>query len=579
MSRVAEGESVGSGAAPAGWGWLLPAVLVALAGIVAQIAYPPNDDAAWLMTVARRMTEGAALYSADLVEINPPLIIWMTWLTVGLADVVGVEAVTAWRLFVGAMVFLSLWLSARCLAASREPEDRHVHSVLLVAVAAVCACLPGYQSGQREHFIVLWFTPYLLATAAAVAGSPPPFVIRAGAGLGLGLALALKPHYALAVLLVEAGVVAHQRSLRGLVRPLLLVAAAVGAAYLAVVAVCCPGFYAFALPLALRYYHVYSTLEMQPVHLVYGVAMVAAVVLTSQPRVAALRCRLFALAGVGAYGAFVLQNRGWPYHFLPAKSFFLIAVSGAVAAWAGRRFASWPAPRGRVLLRGAALVLVLLSIGSIWQQAWAFQGTRQARVIRNVARYLNGVDFGDGERRFAALSLTLFPAFPVNEMLHARWCSRFSCLWILPGIVDAETRRNGTGEATGRAYLEGAVCNDFEKWRPTVVLVEESHQMSTLPQLLKSECFRTIWRDYELVGHVEYFDVYRRRPPPRAASARPAIEHLDPQGGERLIAAPETAGRLQSGAEHGALGSETRVAPVVEAIDVEQPDLAPEAGR
>jgi hypothetical protein len=229
---------------------------------------------------------------------------------------------------------------------------------------------------------------------------------------------------------------------------------------------------------------------------------------------------------------------------MPAKAFILIGGAGAIAAWASRRLADWPAPRARLLLRGGTLALVVLSAASIWEQAWAFQQSRQARIIRNVAGYLAHVDFGAGERRLAALSLTLFPAFPVNEMVHARWCSRFSCLWILPGIVEAEAHPAGGGDAAGSAYLETAVSEDFERWRPTIVLVVESREMATLPQLLKSDRFRTIWRDYALVGHVEYFDVYRRRTVPPADSARPAVQHLDPQGGERLIAAPATAGRL-----------------------------------
>lgn len=461
----AAAQSIESRAAPARWRWWLPAAVVTLGAIVAQRFYLPNDDATWLMSVARRMMEGGTLYSADLVEINPPLIIWMTWLAVRVADLTGAEAITAWRLLVSAAVVGSLWLSARALSASTDPDDADVGPLLLTSIAAVFACLPAYQFGQREHFIVLWLTPYLLATAASLAGDPAPAAVRRIAGVLLGLALALKPHYVVAVLLVEAAVVAHQRTPRALVRPVLVSGAAVCAAYLVAIAVFSPGFFGVAVPLALRYYHSYSELQFQPIHLVYGVAVVFAVALTSQPRVAALRCRLLALAGAGAYVAYLVQDRGWPYHFLPAKTFFLLSIAGAVAAVAHRRLEALRNPATRPLaLRAASLAMVLVTVGFAWQQAWAFQGTRQARIVRNVERYLAGIDFGPGERRFAALSLTLFPAFPVTELVQARWCSRFSCLWILPGVIEAETRlaSNGPPDPAGRPYLETAVCDDFD---------------------------------------------------------------------------------------------------------------------
>jgi uncharacterized membrane protein len=496
---------------------VLPALLVVLAGALCQAAYPPNDDATWLMSVARRLAEGGTLYSADIVEINPPLIIWMTSLAVRAGDLVGIPAVVAWRLLVAVVMLVSLWLSARCIAASGGADAR-TRAVLLAVIAATFAYLPGYQAGQREHFIILWFTPYVLATAAMLGGASLPGWIRVGVGILVGLAVALKPHYAIPLALVEASAVAFQRSLRPLVRGTLIAALAVGIAYLGVVAIGYPGYLSLAVPLALRYYPAYSALQTQPWHLVYLGAVAVGVVATREPRVAVLRCRLFAVAAAGAYTAFLLQDRGWPYHFLPAKAFIVASVGVAAATLLFRILgARRERPMRPLTAAIPSIVVVVVTAGLIWYQARAFEQTRQARIIRNVAQYLKGVDFGEagGERRLAALSLTLFPAFPVNEMIHARWSSRFSCLWMLPGIIDAEAKAGDGGpvdDSLGRGYLEGAVCDDFDRWRPDVVLVEESRQVSVLDQLLKSPRFRRIWGDYQLVGRVEYFLVFQRAP-------------------------------------------------------------------
>jgi hypothetical protein len=52
-----------------------PLLTVTLVGLFAQFNYLPNHDTSWLLEVARRLAAGATLYSADIVEINPPLII------------------------------------------------------------------------------------------------------------------------------------------------------------------------------------------------------------------------------------------------------------------------------------------------------------------------------------------------------------------------------------------------------------------------------------------------------------------------------------------------------------------------
>jgi hypothetical protein len=209
----------------------------------------------------------------------------------------------------------------------------------------------------------------------------------------------------------------------------------------------------------------------------------------------------------------------------------------------------------------------------------AFQQTRQARVIRNVEGYLATLDRAHPDRRFVALSLSLFPASPINEMLHAEWGSRFSCLWMLPAIMEAEERAAQGGErgdTRGRAYLEGAISEDFDRWHPDVVLVERSRQVSTLDQLLKSERFRRVWRDYRLVGRIEYFEVFERVREAPAESTSAAVEHVDAQRDKEALAAPAAPVRLQRGAQDRPLGGEAGVAPVVGAVGGEYPDSAAE---
>ena len=54
-------------------------VLLVTAGLMlfAAMRTPLKDDIAWLLYVARRWMAGRELY-VDLVEVNPPLIVWLS---------------------------------------------------------------------------------------------------------------------------------------------------------------------------------------------------------------------------------------------------------------------------------------------------------------------------------------------------------------------------------------------------------------------------------------------------------------------------------------------------------------------
>ena len=66
------------------------ASLVALLGVVGTVLFaavrsPLRDDVAWLLYVAGQWLGGQRLY-VDLIEVNPPLIVWISALPAAVAD-------------------------------------------------------------------------------------------------------------------------------------------------------------------------------------------------------------------------------------------------------------------------------------------------------------------------------------------------------------------------------------------------------------------------------------------------------------------------------------------------------------
>jgi hypothetical protein len=519
------------GTAPQRVGWYLkyaPLLTVTFVGLFAQFNYLPNHDTSWLLEVARRLAHGATLYSADIVEINPPLIFQLTSVAYHLGRWTGVDPLTSWRLLVALQIALSLWLSARWLRSILAVGAADLRYPLLALLAWIFVCLPGYDYGQREHFIVLWLTPYLVAAAGRCTGAPAPTWLRATTGLLPALVLCLKPHYALSILAAEAIVATSRRSLWAVLDAGAFSCVAALITYGLTVLWWFPGYLALAVPLGLRYYPAFGELRLSPAHGLYWLAAIAALAVTRAPRIAVVQARVFVGAAVGAFAAFLAQRKGWSYHFLPTKTFLLLAVAVAVAVWGRTLVTRLVGSHGDVLRRRAAVLgtigLTLAATGKTWSDVHQFASSRPARESRDLAAYVDTLRREDGTTTLAALSYSLGPAFPVTEIVHGEWGMRFSCLWILPGIVAEEAAGQADAAAYagfGRRYLQRAIDEDFARWRPDVVLVDERRQPSPLPELLKGERFRETWRGYREIGQLHQVRVFvATHMGPRLAGAR-----------------------------------------------------------
>ncbi|MGH7526003.1 MAG: hypothetical protein ACREMX_04805, partial [Gemmatimonadales bacterium] len=81
-----------------GVGGVIGLLLVGLA-VLPQFAGRTLPDTAWLLYAAERWLDGARLY-VDLVEVNPPLIIWLNAIPVLVARALAISPLLVYRLLV-----------------------------------------------------------------------------------------------------------------------------------------------------------------------------------------------------------------------------------------------------------------------------------------------------------------------------------------------------------------------------------------------------------------------------------------------------------------------------------------------
>jgi hypothetical protein len=519
------------------WIAVSAAVLLTLVGLGCEFLIWPDWDAAWLLAIARQMREGATLYSNDLVEINPPTIIECARLALRLSEVLGVEAITAWRLLVFAFVQLSLGLSLPLLHRCLRGNDAPLFLPAAVLLAAVLGCLPGTNFGQREHLILLLSMPYVLAAGLHISGKRLTLKSRVAYGAMLAVALSIKPHYALLVLFVEAGVVLCARRPWAWLRVETVSALAIVIVAAVSIALRYPGYASFAVPLALRFYGEYGEVQLSLSHAAYLTGATTGVLAMRLFRINATGPLTLLLAGVGAFVVFVVQRKGWDYQLVPARGYLVMA--GGLAGLLVANAVATRAPVSMVSVRRLAVfgaVVMMLAVSALMARRtvnineghWPPQFSELMAVIERAQP--TGMP-----RTMATLSIDMFPAFPVIEVMGGEWASRFSCLWMIPAI-EARERAGGdaaTPERSGRRYLTAAIAEDLARRQPTFLLIEEARSR-LLDDILLAPAVRDRLGAYHRVGRVGTLSVWVRGASVGSIEARQQQPYLDRHAGHRI---------------------------------------------
>ncbi len=535
-----------------------------LYGVHGAFSFPANHDMAWLLYVAGRALDGATLY-VDVIEINPPLIIFLSMVAELIARLTGIWNITVFRLLVLGLAATSLLLATPLLRELLGEGRRLARHALLLVVVVSFVALPGMEFGQREHLAMLLTLPYTLAVAAraqglAVGGAVRCAVLGAMAGVGL----ALKPFF-LSIWLALELFLAWRCGLRSLVRLEHVAVLAVFVAYAIGTLIATPEF----VPFARRSYSSYSAflqvspwiLLRQPVAWLAGIALVAATVVPGPPPSRALRWTL-GLACAGFLAAVFLQSKGWEYHWLPVRALAWVLIAAAavdllpvlrrraayVAGGSRRSERSAAVPhaeaaatrsadtthgragaqrawrRGTPALALVGLAVVLFLAAHAPVRTSAARWNEMARIGYRLPEMIHLVEqHGDGGP-IAVLSSNMHAAFPLVNYTGVPWGMRFHSLFLLLGFY-APTPQ-GTERfpyhrpdemSEGERYLFEATISDLERSRPTLLIIDALppghvlHGFDYLEYFSQDARFRALLEAYRPLTRIEWYLVLKRR--------------------------------------------------------------------
>lgn len=501
----------------------LAVLALALALVLATaMTSPLKDDVAWLLYVARRWLAGERLYT-DLVEVNPPLIVWLYALPSLVSSTFGISPRAASAPFFAAIVLGGAWWTACLLAGRGALFERRLP--VFATIGTLLLVLPGVEFGQREHLLIAASLPYLALLARGIphdgeARAAEPWRLGLAVGAVAGLACALKPTYGVAFGAAE--LLAWRMGGR-MWRPSSLGAAGALALYGAGVLLFCPAFLEQAVPLALALYGGTDTpcwqILLQSRVLLAGVAvsvLLAALAprflfLSSQaqsgPRLRPFVQVLLAVLAVFAMAAtasYVSQGKNWFYHRLPATVAALLVLLLWLASVAQLR-----PRRSFAVLAGTLLALGSLA-GFARDDYHRLQRWVSAAVDSNLDTEvkLERLVKRENAHTYIAFSEWIALGFPVVNDTGVKWASRFDSMWALKGEL---WRMRQDGSAPKDYPIRRWITRDFVANCPDIAVVDTREGINYVAVLSASDpTFAEAWSRYHQIAAFDGLRVLKR---------------------------------------------------------------------
>ena len=399
--------------------------------------------------------------------------------------------------------------------------------------------LPNRDFGQREHVIVLLLLPYLLDAALRARGAVLSRRLAVAIGAGAGAAAAMKPQYALVVAAAELLVLWTRRDRRAVAGcEIAAFGCVVGAAAVAI-AWLYPDYFRVAVPLAAETYGAYQSPLASLVRgrdlALLAAALVAAAWLSRDAAVRSL-ANLLGGASVAAWLAYLIGGTWWDYHRYPFRAFAIAALGLAAAKLLSRPFEAPRKPHSRAgaiaagatafALTAGMLLAAPSGIGETLREGGEWRAGRRSGPVGEIAEVT--LRRGHGGAIWLPAS-SVDPAFPAVNYAGVEWASRFSCLWPLPAVIQAQARPS-TGTRSGPAasaspriarWLVAAVAEDLERTKPELIFVSRTRENLALPGIgfdflayfEREPRFAKLWSRYAWVEDTPSFRVFARQQP------------------------------------------------------------------
>ncbi|HSW94164.1 MAG TPA: hypothetical protein VLJ15_07425 [Gammaproteobacteria bacterium] len=312
----------------------LSVTLIFLLAIFVQNKMLMNCDASWFVYGARRVLLEGGSYLNNYTEINPPLILYLSWPVAFFSHTFHLGESTVFSVYIFLLSMISL---AACCFLIQKIFSRHLfNGWLCMALTAFCMMvLPLGDFGQREHLMIILTFPWFFSMALRLEKGS----IHSGAafltGFFAGIGFLIKPYFLISFAFVEIYYVWRNKNVTACIRADTLAMLLAGLIYVSIIVFRHPDYLAVMFPLLSHAYfalfdYQWSEVLLTKGLLFYCMAVILYFIQNKQYPYQTVST-VFFLASTGFFLSYLIHRTPFYYHlypvFLPAMLVILLAFS------------------------------------------------------------------------------------------------------------------------------------------------------------------------------------------------------------------------------------------------------------
>lgn len=467
-----------------------------------------NWDVSWDLIVTQKLLAGGT-YSQDFFDLNPPLFFFLYTPIIFLKHILPIKLDIALRLYFFSLTICSLLVCQKIVKEIFPREDKLIESLALLTLGFIFLIVPNYEFGQREHLLLLFCLPYLLAVMPTLQGRKtlPAFAILIGL---IGFAgFAIKPYFLLSLVFVELYVMYRTKNIFVSLRLETITLAIALMLYLIAIYIFYPDYINIVMPIAVKYYHAgfvdpTAMVWLRPELLFCEFAILFSCVylFLSQNKndyVDFIAVLLAAL--IGFILSYFLQNTSWFYHIMPAYALAILLVI-MLFGMLIKKINNYTLS---LSFFGVAIVFFIF-----WQTYTPYLVmTDYKKVNQSLVSFIKTYANNKKVMVFSTIGNEFFSEIYYG---HAQPASRFMHFFWIPAIVKNKSLKVPfLQQQQDQEILTNDLAEDLEVNKPTLVFVDvrkykpylTAVAFEYLPYFLKNKNFSHQWLHYRYLTTLE----------------------------------------------------------------------------
>ncbi|MCP4614223.1 MAG: hypothetical protein GY845_36525 [Planctomycetes bacterium] len=495
------------------------------------ILYQPylNHDVAQYLTAGQMLINGAVPY-VDIIDTNPPMIIYISAVPAVISSITGMPLAVAGILFYFLIVISTMLLFGRMMTYVIPEITRH--QKYLIYIHWIFVSLWTYQRtsfGQREQLIFLFLASFFLLRHARYKNINIPMILSVVISVLAFFSFAIKPMFILPVLVVE---VIHMLAYRKYVNPVINIETPI-CIVLVVIYIThfymIPGmdsFYDYWLDFMIRGYSTFEIgriavlknfMKLPHIHIYVTTAIILCFLLIKMKEPLFLLASCCGWISLSSILIYTWQGKGWVYQLLP---FYYAIFLGIILLIIKLQNLFFHNSNSYSLITLAIISICIavisyprpnqLILAPFMKKPFSFPNNQLTRIIEAKTSPNDSVLF---------LTSRMHPAFPNLTYTGRKYGGRFLCnyplIFFFTNSSDYVPRKGW--EADEKKFYDSLV-EDIYTLKPKLVFINtRDNRLGTVPyfktrEYLKIKGFYSTFSvSYKFIEHVYSFEVHQLR--------------------------------------------------------------------